>query len=102
MFNYKSFPSVLPPKTFLHYSAGVMHLMEVFHIFATVSLFRDLVTSTKTLENSTDSPTVHPNQTDDVDSRCHGKFSPRGFWDATCQLNGSLGPPAPLVFFDSL
>ena len=77
-------------------------MMEAFQILATVLLFRDLVTSTKALENPTDSPTVQPNQTDDVDSRCHGKFSPRGLWNATCQLNGSLGPPAPLVFFDSL
>lgn len=64
-------------------------------------LLRRLVTGTHASKNSTNHPAVHSNRSD-VDPRCNYKLTSNGFWDATCRLNDSLGPPIPFVLFESL
>ncbi|XP_022786583.1 C-C chemokine receptor 1-like protein 1 [Stylophora pistillata] len=67
--------------------------MEASWLFiAAYLLLRNVVAGVQSLNNST----FHC----DIDTRCN--CLPKGLWDARCQLNGSTGPPKPMVLFKSL
>lgn len=70
--------------------------MKVFRILAGALLLCDLLTSAEGSWNSS-----VPGRCEE-DTRCDCTFTPNGFWNATCQLNGSMESSTPFLLFESL